>query len=112
MTDEIFEIEQRFFPILEGHFLTIVRAAPIFAIAALVVTAFDDFAVDRHRHRHIAAGAQIDFFRDGVADVIGAETCQFENVHELPRKGSTSAARPHSWSHDMRSLRSSCRHKG
>ena len=94
MTDEIFQIKQRLFPVIDRHVVAIVRAAPIFAIAAFVVTSFDHFAVDRHRHRHVAAGAQIDFFRDGVADVIGAETCQFQDVHELPRKGSTKYGPP------------------
>jgi hypothetical protein len=103
MTDEIFEIEQRFLPVLDRHFLAIMRAAPIFAIAALVVKSFGHFAIDRHRHRHVAPGAQINFFRDGIADVIGAETCQFQDVHELPFRGSTDAAHLRLWSHNKRS---------
>jgi GH35 family endo-1,4-beta-xylanase len=77
----IFQIEQRLLPILDRHFLAVMRAAPILAVAALVVAALDHFAIDRYRHGEVATGTQVDFFRDGVADMIGAKTRQFQNVH-------------------------------
>jgi hypothetical protein len=83
---EIFQIEQCLPPIFDRHFFAVMRTAPIFAIAALVIAALDHFTIDRYRHGEIAPGTQIDFFCDGVPDMMGAKTRQFQDVHNSPRE--------------------------
>jgi hypothetical protein len=105
VADEIFQIEQRLLPILDRHFLAVVRTAPIFAIAALVIATLDHFTIDRYRHGEVATGAQIDFFSDGVADMMGAKTRQFQDVHNSPREDFEIPLHPRSWSHTWRTFR-------
>jgi len=82
MPDELFEIAQGIFPLVDRHFIAVMRKPPILAITALVIAPFDHFAIDRHRHGHVAAGAQINFFGHGVACVVGAEPRQLQDVHK------------------------------
>ena len=100
--DKVLQIKQRLLPVLDGHFVAVMRTAPIFAVAALVIATFDHFPIDRHRHGDIAAGSQIDLFCYGVADVMRAETCQFQNVHSSPREDLKTPCHLLSWSHTVR----------
>jgi len=84
VTDEVLQIEQRLLPLFDRHFFAVVRPPPIVAIAALVIAALDDLAVDRDRHGDIAAGAQIDFLGHDVANVMAAEPRQFQKLHNRP----------------------------
>ena len=91
VTDEVLEVEQGLLPIVDGHVVAIIGLPPIFAVTALVVAALNYFAVDRHRHRYVAASPRIDFLRDGVANVVSAESRKFEDIHYSPRNGSKNA---------------------
>ena len=93
MADKISQVVQRLLPVVNGHILAVIRPAPIFAIAAFVIAPFNHLAVDGNRHRDVAAGPQINLFRDRVAGVMRTETRQLQNIHDLPRRRDEGFAR-------------------
>ncbi len=57
----------------------------IVAIAAFVIAALDHLGEDRGWSRDVASGAQIQFFRESVADVLGAERDEVERFQGEPQ---------------------------